>query len=337
MSLIKKSDKIFVAGHNGMAGSAICRSLLKKDYCNEKHNGKLLVASRKELDLCNTSKVEDWLQFHKPDVVVLAAAKVGGIEANRKYPADFILENLKIQTNVIEKSWRSGVRRFLFLGSSCIYPKYSKQPIVEEALLTGELEPTNSAYGIAKITGIKLCNSLREQYNFDCINLMPTNLYGPKDNYAYETSHVLPSLIRKFYEARLKSEKEVICWGTGNALREFLHSDDLGDACVFALEKWNPDDKLAPKDDHGNLLNILNVGSGKEVSIKKLTEIISKTVGYKGAIKWDINMPDGTPKKLLDISRIRDLGWVSKIDLEEGIKLTYKNFSNSYNTGDLRL
>ncbi len=337
MSLINKSDKIFVAGHNGMAGSAICRSLKRFGFCNEKNKGKLLQVSRKDLDLSNTLEVHDWFIKNKPDVVVLAAAKVGGIEANRKYPADFILENLKIQTNVIEQSWKSGVKRLLFLGSSCIYPKFSKQPIVEEELLKGELESTNAAYGIAKITGIKLCNSLREQYNFDAINLMPTNLYGPNDNYNYETSHVLPSLIRKFYEAKLNNKKEVICWGSGNALREFLHSDDLGDACVFALENWDPSNQGAPKDNKGNLLNTLNVGSGREVSIKNLTEIIAKSVGYQGEIKWDMDMPDGTPRKLLDHTRLRDLGWVSSITLEDGISLTLSNFEDQYNANKLRL
>ena len=253
--LITPADRIFVAGHRGMAGSAICRALQRAGY------SQLLTASREELDLLDGPAVQRWFAEHKPNVVVLAAAKVGGIQANNSNPADFLLDNLKIQTNVIETAWRSGVRRLLFLGSSCIYPKFAEQPIREEALLTGPLEPTNAWYAIAKITGIKLCQALRQQHGFDAISLMPTNLYGPGDNYHPENSHVLPALIRRFHEAAEANTPTVTCWGTGSPLREFLHVDDLGEACVFALERWQP----GPEE-----LQFLNVGTGVDLTIREL-------------------------------------------------------------------
>ena len=258
--------------------------------------------------------------------MVLAAAKAGGIHANNTYPADFLLDNLKIQTHVIEGAWRVGVRRLLFLGSSCIYPKFAAQPIREEALLIGALEPTNEWYAIAKIAGIKLCKSLRQQYDFDAISLMSTNLYGPGDDYHPDNSHVLPALIRRFHEAKQSGANSVICWGTGSPLREFLHVDDLGEACVFALEQWSALSSDAPKDDHGKPLAFLNVGTGVDLPIKDLAEAIAEAVGYKGVIQWDTTKPDGTPKKQLDVSRMQALGWSARIPLAEGLASTVALF-----------
>ena len=305
--LITPADRIFVAGHRGMAGSAICRALQRAGYTN------LLTASRAELDLENGPAVQRWFSEHKPTVVVLAAAKVGGIQANNSYPADFLLDNLKIQTNVIETAWRSGVRRLLFLGSSCIYPKFAEQPIREEALLTGPLEPTNARYAIAKIAGLKLCAALRRQHGFDAISLMPTNLYGPGDNYHPTNSHVLPALIRRFHEAAEANAPSVTCWGTGTPLREFLHVDDLGEACVFALEHWQP----GPED-----LQFLNVGTGVDLAISELAEEVASATGFTGDIIWDFSMPDGTPKKQLDVSRLQALGWRARIPLAKGLVST---------------
>jgi GDP-L-fucose synthase len=325
-SLIKADDRFFVAGARGMAGSAICRALQQKGYGDEAKGGALLTPMRQELDLLNHEAVERWYEEHKPDVVVLAAAKVGGIYANDTYPADFLLENLKIQTNVIEGAWKAGVRRLLFLGSSCIYPKFAEQPIKEESLLTGSLEPTNEWYAIAKITGIKLCESLRKQYGFDAISLMPTNLYGPGDNYHPENSHVLPALIRRFHEAKQAGLETVTCWGTGSPLREFLHVDDLGKACVFGLETWSALSSDAPKDDQGKPLAFLNVGTGVDLTIKELAEQIAAVVGFEGTIEWDSSKPDGTPKKQLDMSRIKDLGWSAQTSLAEGLASTVALF-----------
>ena len=320
MSLITRDDRIFVAGHRGMAGSAICRALKRSGYIN------LLTASRSELDLLDSSAVEQWFEMHKPDVVVLAAAKVGGIEANRSYPADFLLENLKIQINVIETAWRSGVRRLLFLGSSCIYPKHAEQPIREEALLTGPLEPTNESYAIAKIAGLELCEALRFQHGFDAISLMPTNLYGPGDNYHPTNSHVLPALIRRFHEAAQAGAPSVTCWGTGRPLREFLHVDDLGEACVYALEHWDPNGLDAPRDAADEPLTFLNVGTGVDLSIQELAQAVAEAVGYRGTISWDMSKPDGTPKKQLDVSRLAGLGWRARITLAEGLVSTVEAF-----------
>ncbi len=312
--LINQNDRFFVAGHRGMAGSAICRVLQRSGYEN------LLTASRDELDLLDLQAVQRWFAENKPTVVVLAAAKVGGIHANDTYPADFLLENLKIQTNVIETAWRSSVKRLLFLGSSCIYPKFAEQPIKEESLLTGALEPTNEWYAIAKIAGIKLCESLRKQYGFDAISLMPTNLYGPGDNYHPENSHVLPALIRRFHEAKESGAESVTCWGTGSPMREFLHVDDLGDACVFALENWQPS---------SGELQYLNVGTGIDLSIRELAESIAEAVGFEGKIFWDASKPDGTPKKQLDVTSINQAGWESRISLGDGIIQTVDDFSSS--------
>ena len=331
MNLINKNDSIFVAGHKGMAGSAICNSLKKNGYKN------LLLIDRSELDLLDYKEVNKWFAKNKPEVVIIAAAKVGGIEANSKYPVEFLLENLKIQNNIIENSWKNCVKRLLFLGSSCIYPKNSPQPINEESLLTSPLETTNESYALAKITGIKLCQALRAQYGFDAISLMPTNLYGPGDNYHLNDSHVLPALIRKFYEAKENKAKEVICWGSGKPLREFLHSDDLGEATVFALEKWSPSLSNAPLDKNGVPLNFLNVGTGKDISIKLLAEEIANIVNFDGEILWDESKPDGTLKKQLNVQRLKNLGWGPKISLKDGLRSTIKTFESNLIFGNLRL
>ena len=323
-------EKIFVAGANGMAGSSICRMLERHGYGLNKNNGKILKPNRKELNLLNLNEVEDWFKKNQPTIVILAAAKVGGILANSTLPADFILQNIKIQTNVIETSWRAGVKRLLFLGSSCIYPKFANQPIKEESLLKGSLEKTNEGYAISKIAGIKLCESLRIQYGFDAISLMPTNLYGPGDNYHETESHVMAALIRKFYEANENKSKSVTCWGTGSPLREFMHVDDLGEAVVFALENWFPEAGNAPLDENGNPLLYLNIGTGLDISIKDLSTKIATAIGYKGEIIWDTSKPDGTPKKQLNISKINALGWSSKIELDEGIRSTISNFTDDY-------
>ena len=321
-TLISSADRIFVAGHRGMAGSAICRALKRAGYPH------LLTAGRDELDLLDAAAVQRWFAEHKPTVVVLAAAKVGGIHANNSYPADFLLENLKIQINVIETAWRSGVRRLLFLGSSCIYPKFAEQPIREESLLGGALEPTNEWYALAKIGGIKLCQALRKQHGFDAISLMPTNLYGPGDNYHPTNSHVLPALIRRFHEAAERGDTTVTCWGTGSPLREFLHVDDLGEACVFALEQWWP----GCED-----LQFLNVGTGVDLSIRELAEAVAAATGFQGEIVWDISKPDGTPKKQLDVSRLAGLGWKARIPLDEGLQSTVQLFRQQLQENLLRL
>ena len=310
-SLITPEDRIYVAGHPGMAGSAICRALQRGGY------NQIFTANRAELDLLDGGTVERWFAEHQPTVVVLAAAKVGGIAANSAYPADFLLDNLKIQTHVIETGWRSGVRRLLFLGSSCIYPKFAAQPIREEALLTGALEPTNEWYAIAKITGITLCEAPRAQHGFDAISLMPTNLYGPGDNYHPTNSHVLPALIRRFHEAAEAHAPSVTCWGTGTPLREFLHVDELGEACVFALDHWQPG---------LDQLQFLNVGTGFDLSIRELAEAVAAATGFQGEICWDASKPDGTPKKQLDLSRLAILGWKARIQLKEGLRSTVDIF-----------
>jgi len=319
------NEKIFVAGATGMAGSAICRCLYKNGY-GKNNGGQILTPSRKELDLLDINSLQKWFKKYKPTVVIIAAAKVGGIFANYQYPTQFLLDNLKIQNNLIEIAWRNKVKRLLFLASSCIYPKFANQPIQEESLLTGQLEETNQWYAIAKIAGIKLCEALRKQYNFDAISLMPTNLYGPGDNYHPENSHVMASLIRKFYEASKNSSPSVTCWGSGRPLREFLYVDDLGDAVLFALENWDPSSFNAPLDKNDHPLNILNVGTGEDLSIKNLADKISSLLNYKGKILWDDSKPDGTPKKQLDISKIKNLGWEPKTPLEEGILKSIRSY-----------
>ena len=327
MSLLKKDDSIYVAGSSGMVGSAICRILIKNGYSFQSN---LLITNRKNLDLTNTKKVQNWFKLNKPDIVIVASAKVGGIMANKNKPVDFLLDNLKIQNNLIEASYKYGVKRLLFLGSSCIYPKFAQQPIKEKYLLNGNLENSNQWYAIAKIAGLKLCEAYRTQYDFDAISVMPSNLYGPGDNYHYEDSHVVASLIRKFSEAKRKNEKNVICWGTGNPLREFLYVDDLAEACFHVLKKWDPSKNNSPLDDNGNQLSWLNIGSKFEISIKELAYKISNLIGYKGHIIWDQSKPDGTPRKKLDNYFINKLGWEEKNSLESGLIKSIKSFENSF-------
>ena len=319
---IKNSEKIFIAGSTGMVGSSIMRAFKKNsNYIKNE----ILCPSKNELNLLDKESVKKWLSENKPSIVIIAAAKVGGIMANVRYPADFILDNLIIQNNIIESAWRQGVRRLVFLGSSCIYPKLTNQPIKEESLLEGSLETTNEYYAVAKIAGIKLCESLRSQYNFDAISIMPTNLYGPNDNYHPQNSHVMAAMIRKFLIAKKYNYPSITCWGTGSIFREFLHVDDLAEAVIFCIENWFPSDKNAPKDNKGKVLNHLNIGSGKDITIKDLASRIANLTNYKGEILWDKTKPDGTPKKLLDVSRINNLGWKAKINLEDGIKQTILN------------
>ena len=336
MRLIQPSDRVFVAGARGMAGSAIVRALRRSGYGDIAHGGALLTPDRQELDLLDDAAIRQWIKAQKPDVVVLAAATVGGIEANRNRPADFLLQNLRIETQVIEAAWKGGARRLLFLGSSCIYPKFAEQPIREESLLTGSLEPTNAWYAIAKIAGIKLCEALRIQHGFDAISLMPTNLYGPGDNYHSSESHVLPALIRRFHEAKNSGANIVTCWGTGTPLREFLHADDLGEACVFALEHWSAKNENSPKDDSGKPLAFLNVGTGVDLSIRQLAQQVATAVGFNGSIAWNPNKPDGTPKKQLDVSRLSAMGWRARIQLTEGLPMAYNDFLNQIAMGTVR-
>ena len=303
-----------------MVGSAILRKLKKLGYKN------LITINKKDLDLEDSLNVKSWFKEIKPEIVIIAAAKVGGINANNQYPVDFLLRNLKIQNNLIESAWINKTKRLLFLGSSCIYPKLSKQPIKEEYLLSGELESTNQWYALAKISGIKLCQALRMQYGFDAVSLMPTNLYGPGDNYNLSSSHVLPAFIRKFYEAKENGDNNVTCWGTGKPRREFLHVDDLADAVIFALNKWDPSSLDAPKDSKNNILSFLNVGTGNDISIKELASLIAEEIGYVGKITWDNTKPDGTPKKQLDISKILELGWEPKVKFKDGIKDSIASF-----------
>ncbi|MCP9808505.1 GDP-L-fucose synthase [Cyanobium sp. HWJ4-Hawea] len=335
------ADRIFVAGHRGMAGSAICRALQRAGHGDPAQGGALLTAPRSELDLLAPAAVEAWFASNRPTVVVLAAAKVGGIQANASYPADFLLDNLKIQTHVIESAWRAGVRRLLFLGSSCIYPKFAEQPIKEEFLLTGALEPSNEWYAIAKIAGIKLCEALRRQHGFDAISLMPTNLYGPGDNYHPTNSHVLPALIRRFHEAAQLPDhgagSSVTCWGSGTPLREFLHVDDLGEACVFALEHWDPDAPNAPLAANAEPLTFLNVGTGVDLSIRELAAAVAAATGYRGNIEWDATKPDGTPKKQLDVSCLAALGWQAQIPLAAGLTSTVSDFRQQLDQQLVRL
>tara|TARA_B100000242_G_C43043542_1_gene486956 strand:+ start:418 stop:1434 length:1017 start_codon:yes stop_codon:yes gene_type:complete len=329
MILSKESNlKVLIAGSSGMVGSAIYRAFLKKKK-EDKYNGTtFFIPTKNQLDLSVYFKVEEWFKIHKPDVVIIAAAKVGGILANKNYPAQFLLENLKIQTNLIEISKLYGVKKLLFLGSSCIYPKFATQPITEEALLSGSLEKTNEFYALAKIAGIKLCEALNIQYGFNSICLMPANLYGPGDNYNELNSHVLPALIKKFSDALEKNSKSVTCWGTGNPLREFLFVDDLAEACLFVLDNWDPNHKNAPKDKFGNPLYLLNVGSKYEISIKDLAKKISDFLGFKGEIIWDKSKPDGTPRKKLDTKKLKKLGWVASTSLNKGINLTIASYRN---------
>lgn len=305
--MMKQTDKIYVAGHTGLVGSAIVRNLQEKGYTN------IIGRTHRELDLQNQQAVRDFFEQERPDVVVLAAAKVGGIHANEIAPADFAYENLQIQCNVIKCCHDFHVRKLLFLGSTCIYPKMAPQPIPESALLTGELEQTNEGYAIAKIAGLLMCRYFKRQYGDDFISCMPTNLYGPNDNYELNHSHVMPAMIRKFHEAKENGAPAVELWGTGSPLREFLYVDDMADACVFLLEHYSGDEHV-------------NIGTGEEISIRQLAETIQRIVGYSGQIHWNTDMPDGTPRKLTDVSKLHSLGWTHRYSLEEGIRSAYASF-----------
>ena len=310
---MNRNDRIFIAGHRGMVGSAILRLLEAQGYTN------LIVRRSSEVDLMDQGQTQAFFEHEKPDYVFMAAAKVGGILANNTYRAEFLYNNLMIAANVTHAAHTTGVKKMLFLGSSCIYPKLAEQPLTEDSLLTGSLEPTNEPYAIAKIAGIKLCESYRDQYGSNFISAMPTNLYGPNDNYDLQTSHVLPALLRKFHEAKEAGSPTVECWGTGSPMREFLHVDDLAEACVFLMDNY--DDKP-----------FVNVGTGADVTIKELAETIAEIVGYQGEIVWNTDKPDGTPRKLMDVGRIQALGWKHRIDLHDGIEKVYQDFLQLYPT-----
>ena len=304
---MNNDSKIYVAGHRGMVGSAIVRELQRQGYNN------LALRTHAELDLTRQDQVEAFFAAEKPEYVFLAAAKVGGIIANNNSPADFMYQNMTLEMNVIHAAWQNGTKKLEFLGSSCIYPRLAPQPMPESCLLTSSLEPTNEAYALAKISGLKYCEYLNRQYGTDYISVMPTNLYGPNDNYHPEHSHVLPAMIRRFHEAKENGLEEVVCWGDGSPLREFLYVDDLANLCVFLMNNYS-----------GN--ETVNAGTGKELSIKELAETIARVVGYKGTIKWDTTRPNGTPRKLLDVSKATSLGWTYKTELEDGIRLSYNDF-----------
>ena len=307
---MEKNSKIYVAGHRGMVGSAILRELEKQGYNNT------VTKSHKELDLCSQTEVNRFFEAEKPEYVFLAAAKVGGIEANKNALADFMYENIMLEMNVIHAAWKSGCKKLLFLGSSCIYPRMAAQPMKESCLLTGELEKTNEAYALAKISGLKYCEFLNRQYGTDYISVMPTNLYGPNDNYHPTHSHVLPALIRRFHEAKESGAPFVICWGDGSPLREFLYVDDLAELCVFLMNNYSSDETI-------------NAGTGKELTIKELTELVAEIVGYSGENRWDTSKPNGTARKLLDVSKAKKLGWKYKTELRDGIRLAYEDFLNN--------
>jgi len=309
---MKSDSKILVAGANGMVGSAIVRNLKEQGYIN------IIEATRDKVDFIDQKDTENFFSNNKPEYVFLSAARVGGIMDNKTYPADFIYDNLMIQNNIIQSSYKFEVKKLLFLGSSCIYPKFATQPITEDQLLSGALEPTNDAYAIAKIAGIKMCEAYRKQHGFNAISVMPTNLYGPNDNFDLESSHVLPGFIARFHRAKVNNEPYVECWGDGSPYREFLHVDDLATACVFCMQNYDGED-------------ILNVGTGIDITIKELAEKIAKVVGYQGEIKWDTSKPNGTPRKLLNVDKMTSLGWKYSIELEEGLNKTYDWYLRNYN------
>jgi len=317
---MEKHSKVYVLGYKGLVGSAIKRKLEEKGYNN------LIYTDREDYDLQRQTEVESFFEKEKPEYVFLAAAKVGGIWANKTYPAEFIYSNLSIECNVIHSAYKYGVKKLLFLGSSCIYPKLAPQPMKEDCLLTSPLEPTNEAYAIAKIAGLKMCRYYNEQYGTNYISVMPTNLYGPNDNYNLQTSHVLPALIRKFHEAKLNNNPFVELWGTGSPKREFLYVDDLADAVVFLMEKYN----------YKDIGEVINIGVGEDITIKELAETIKSIVGFNGELKWDTNKPDGTPRKLLDISRLKALGWSAQHTLKQGVIKTYEAFLQELNAGKWR-
>lgn len=308
--MMELDSKIYVAGHRGMVGSAIMRNLISKGYKN------IITRTHKELDLLNQDAVNKFFEEEKPDYVFLAAAKVGGIVANSTQMADFLYENIVVEMNVIYAAFKNNVKKLEFLGSSCIYPRLAQQPINESSLLTGSLEPTNEGYALAKITGLKYCEYLDKQYGTKYISVMPTNLYGPNDNYHPEHSHVLPALIRRFHEAKVNNDPEVVCWGDGSPFREFMYVDDMADACVFLMNNYDG-------------YETVNIGTGKELTIKELTHVVAEVIGYKGKISWDNTKPNGMPRKLLDVSKLNGLGWKYKVELKEGIKLAYDDFLNN--------
>ena len=308
---MNSDSKILVAGSNGLVGSAIVRNLRSKNFTN------VIEATRAKVNFTSQVETEVYMHEVKPDYVFVAAAKVGGIMANKTYPADFIYQNLMIQSNIIDTAYRSGCRKLVFLGSSCIYPKHSVIPITEDQLMTGSLEPTNDAYALAKISGIKMCQAYRQQYGFNAISLQPTNLYGIKDNFDPENSHVIPGLMRRMYEAKLNGDRDFYCWGDGSPLREFLYVDDLAEACYFCMEQYNDPE-------------IINVGTGYDISIKELTEVIAEVVGYTGNIRWDTSKPNGTPRKVMNVDKLLDLGWKPKVDIVEGLNKTYEWFKENY-------
>jgi len=308
--MMKKDAKIYVAGHRGMVGSAICRELERQGYTN------IITRTHAQLDLCRQDAVDAFFAEERPEYVFLAAAKVGGIQANSEAPADFMYQNMMLEMNVIYSAWRTGCRKLEFLGSSCIYPRMAPQPMKEDCLLTSPLEETNEAYALAKIAGLKYCAYLNKQYGTDYISVMPTNLYGPNDNYHPEHSHVLPALIRRFHEAKEAGAPSVTCWGDGSPLREFLYVDDLANLCVYLMNHYSGDETV-------------NAGSGKEISIRELAELVARIVDYRGEILWDTSKPNGTPRKLLDVSKAKALGWRYKMELENGIRLAYQDFLNN--------
>ena len=308
--MMEKDAKIYVAGHRGMVGSAICRELERQGYTN------IITRTHAQLDLCRQDAVDAFFAEEKPEYVFLAAAKVGGIQANSEAPADFMYQNMMLEMNVIHSAWRNGCRKLEFLGSSCIYPRMAPQPMKEDCLLTSPLEETNEAYALAKIAGLKYCVYLNKQYGTDYISVMPTNLYGPNDNYHPEHSHVLPALIRRFHEAKEAGAPSVTCWGDGSPLREFLYVDDLANLCVYLMNHYSGDETI-------------NAGSGKEISIRELAELVARVVDYRGEILWDTSKPNGTPRKLLDVSKAAALGWRYEMELEDGIRLAYQDFLNN--------
>ena len=308
--MMEKNAKIYVAGHRGMVGSAICRELKRQGYT------RVVTRTHAQLDLCRQDAVEAFFAEEKPAYVFLAAAKVGGIQANAEAPADFMYQNMMLEMNVIHAAWKNGCQKLEFLGSSCIYPRLAQQPMKEDCLLTSALEETNEAYALAKIAGLKYCSYLNRQYGADCISVMPTNLYGPNDNYHPEHSHVLPALIRRFHEAKEAGAPSVTCWGDGSPLREFLYVDDLANLCVFLMNHYSGDETV-------------NAGTGKELSIRALAEMVARVVGYRGEIRWDTTKPNGTPRKLLDVSKAEALGWRYTTELEDGIRLAYEDYLNN--------
>ena len=314
---MNKDSKIYVAGHRGMVGSAIVRELRRQGYDN------IVVRTHQELDLCRQEQVEAFFAMEKPEYVFLAAAKVGGIMANQSALADYMYDNMILEMNVIHSAWKNDCKKLEFLGSSCIYPRLAPQPMPESCLLTSELEKTNEAYALAKISGLKYCEYLNRQYGTNYISVMPTNLYGPNDNYHPEHSHVLPALIRRFHEAKEAGLKEVVCWGDGSPLREFLYVDDLAELCVFLMNHYN-----------GN--ETVNAGTGKEITIKELSELVARIVGYQGEISWDATKPNGTPRKLLDVSKAAKLGWTYKVELEDGIRMAYEDYKQSVISGNIQ-